>query len=383
MSGFVGLHLGAGQHSESLLPQYKKLAKDACKTAQGILRSGGSAVTACTEATAILENSPLTNAGFGSNLTWDGRVECDASVMDGENLVHGAIGAVPGVKNPVFLARHLCLKQNARLALGRVPPSFLVGEGARLEAVQAGIPTIPPEEMISPRADKLHHKCRKEVHKFNQKKNSKFDTVGAVCIDSYGRVAAACSSGGITLKVRGRVGQAGVYGCGCWAERSTDSLPAVATCTSGCGEYLIRTTMAQGAAMAARNNVNAEQGVHQYMMKDFLGSPFLENVDKLGGVIVLKCHPAEETGEFLWAHTTKSMLVASMSTLDDRTRVRLSVLDSPNHVGKSLVVQGIPFKFKRQLALPRVLVASAELEVNTGSSTSRSSSPIAGDGSNT
>lgn len=70
-----------------------------------------------------MENSPLTNAGYGSNLTWDGHVECDASVMDGSTLHFGAVGAVPGVKNPVKLAQHICKKQRCNtLALGRTPP---------------------------------------------------------------------------------------------------------------------------------------------------------------------------------------------------------------------------------------------------------------------
>jgi taspase (threonine aspartase 1) len=74
------------------------------------------------EVTCVLEDSPLTNAGFGSNLTWNGRVECDASIMQGTTLNWGAVGAVPEVKNPIRLARHLCDRQGTVLALGRVPP---------------------------------------------------------------------------------------------------------------------------------------------------------------------------------------------------------------------------------------------------------------------
>ncbi|CAG2062917.1 unnamed protein product, partial [Timema podura] len=88
-----------------------------------VLKKGGTALEAVTIATATLEDSPLTNAGYGSTLTWDGKVECDASVMDGRTLQYGAVGAVSGVKNPVKLAHHLCFKQNSpTLALGRVPP---------------------------------------------------------------------------------------------------------------------------------------------------------------------------------------------------------------------------------------------------------------------
>jgi taspase (threonine aspartase 1) len=90
------------------------------------LASGATALEAVTDVTAVLENSPLTNAGYGSNLTWDGQVECDASVMDGSTLHFGAVGAVPGVKNPVKLAQHICKKQSCNaLALGRVPPRLV------------------------------------------------------------------------------------------------------------------------------------------------------------------------------------------------------------------------------------------------------------------
>lgn len=88
--------------------------------------SGGSSLDAVTVATQILEDSLLTNAGYGSNLTWDGKVECDASVMDGFHLQSGAVGAVSGIKNPVLVARLLCDKQREPLSCGRVQPWSVV-----------------------------------------------------------------------------------------------------------------------------------------------------------------------------------------------------------------------------------------------------------------
>ena len=87
-----------------------------------MLNAGKSSLEAVTVATAILEDSELTNAGYGSNLTLDGYVECDASVMNGRNLYFGAVGAVTRVKNPVCLAEKICNNQNNRLPLGRIPP---------------------------------------------------------------------------------------------------------------------------------------------------------------------------------------------------------------------------------------------------------------------
>jgi len=91
---------------------------------QGVqsLRSNGNALDAVVETVVVLEDSPMTNAGFGSNLTLNGTVECDASVMDGSNLQYGAIGAVSGIKNPVLLAKRLCEQQSIKFAYGRIPP---------------------------------------------------------------------------------------------------------------------------------------------------------------------------------------------------------------------------------------------------------------------
>ena len=84
--------------------------------------AGSGALDAAVEATIVLENSPLTNAGYGSNLTFDGKVECDASVMDGSTLNFGAVGAISGVKNPVDVAKHLCQQQSVSISHGRIPP---------------------------------------------------------------------------------------------------------------------------------------------------------------------------------------------------------------------------------------------------------------------
>lgn len=116
---------GAGSHSSKLQPHYKKLCRRACKAGVALLKENASAVTVAEYVTTILEDSPLTNAGYGSTLTWEGTVECDASIMDGSTLQFGAVGAVPGVKNPILLARTLCEKQGTTLKLGRIPPWYL------------------------------------------------------------------------------------------------------------------------------------------------------------------------------------------------------------------------------------------------------------------
>ncbi|KDR17252.1 hypothetical protein L798_08817, partial [Zootermopsis nevadensis] len=320
---FCMAHLGAGKHSEALWQEYKKLCCKACNKGYSLLASGATALETVTDVIAVLENSPLTNAGYGSNLTWDGHVECDASVMDGCTLHYGAVGAVPGVKNPVKLAHHICKKQSCNaLALGRVPPSLLVGNGARKWAEQAELTTVHSRRLISDKALKQYHHYKKKVERYQihtDKILTPLDTVGAVCVDAYGDVAAACSSGGLALKHPGRVGQAATYGCGCWASNGTSHVPSVATCTSGCGEYLVRTMLAREAALEVQKNSCSVTGLHKVMKTKFMESPFLHGVEeKIGGLILLKCFPNDETGEFVWTHSSKTMCVSYMSDAERR-----------------------------------------------------------------
>nr|6UGK_A Chain A, Threonine aspartase 1,Threonine aspartase 1 [Homo sapiens]6UGK_B Chain B, Threonine aspartase 1,Threonine aspartase 1 [Homo sapiens] len=144
--GFVLVHAGAGYHSESKAKEYKHVCKRACQKAIEKLQAGALATDAVTAALVELEDSPFTNAGMGSNLNLLGEIECDASIMDGKSLNFGAVGALSGIKNPVSVAnRLLCEGQKGKLSAGRIPPCFLVGEGAYRWAVDHGIPSCPLE----------------------------------------------------------------------------------------------------------------------------------------------------------------------------------------------------------------------------------------------
>lgn len=162
--GFVGVHIGAGQHSEAKTGLYLDICAAACQAAVDVLRSGGGAVEAATMATMVLEDNGDTNAGFGSNLTESGTVEMDAGLMDGSSLLFGSVGAISGVKNPILVAQKLVEEQGkGLLPLGRVPPGFLVGEGAREWAVRHNIPTIKTEHLISEKAAKLYRHYKKKL----------------------------------------------------------------------------------------------------------------------------------------------------------------------------------------------------------------------------
>ncbi|XP_064271492.1 threonine aspartase 1 isoform X2 [Passer domesticus] len=344
--GFVLVHAGAGYHSESKAKEYKHVCKRACQKAIEKLQAGALATDAVTAALIELEDSPFTNAGLGSNLNLLGEIECDASIMDGKSLNFGAVGALSGIKNPVSVAnRLLCEGQKGKLSAGRIPPCFLVGEGAYRWAVDHGIPACPPGFSLAAfkrnkRKLELAEKVEtdliqlKKRRQSNEKENDSgtLDTVGAVVVDQEGNVAAAVSSGGLALKHPGRVGQAALYGCGCWAENTGAHNPySTAVSTSGCGEHLVRTILARECSCALQTE-DAHQALLETMQNKFIGSPFLANEDGvLGGVIVLRscrCSAEQESSqekptllvEFLWSHTTESMCVGYMSAQDGKAK---------------------------------------------------------------
>ncbi|XP_033369084.1 threonine aspartase 1 isoform X2 [Parus major] len=344
--GFVLVHAGAGYHSESKAKEYKHVCKRACQKAIEKLQAGALATDAVTAALIELEDSPFTNAGLGSNLNLLGEIECDASIMDGKSLNFGAVGALSGIKNPVSVAnRLLCEGQKGKLSAGRIPPCFLVGEGAYRWAVDHGIPACPPGFSLAAfkrnkRKLELAEKVEtdliqlKKRRQSNEKENDSgtLDTVGAVVVDQEGNVAAAVSSGGLALKHPGRVGQAALYGCGCWAENTGAHNPySTAVSTSGCGEHLVRTILARECSCALQTE-DAHQALLETMQNKFIGSPFLANEDGvLGGVIVLRscrCSAESESSqekptllvEFLWSHTTESMCVGYMSAQDGKAK---------------------------------------------------------------
>uniref|UniRef100_A0A8D0KP52 Taspase 1 n=1 Tax=Salvator merianae TaxID=96440 RepID=A0A8D0KP52_SALMN len=287
--GFVLVHAGAGYHSESKAKEYKHVCKRACRKAIEKLQAGALVTDAVTAALVELEDSPFTNAGMGSNLNLLGEIECDASIMDGKSLNFGAVGALSGIKNPVSVAnRLLCEGQKGKLSAGRIPPCFLVGEGAFRWAVDHGIPACPPGVMATrlslaafkrnKRKLELAEKVETDLFQLkkrrqsNEKENDSgtLDTVGAVVVDQEGNVAAAVSSGGLALKHPGRVGQAALYGCGCWAENMGIQNPySTAVSTSGCGEHLVRTLLARECSCALQNE-DAHQALLETMQNKFI-----------------------------------------------------------------------------------------------------------------
>lgn len=303
--------------------KYQDVCKEACSKGIEVLKNGGSAVDACEAAIIALEDCSYTNAGFGSNLTWDGGVECEASMMDGVTLNYGACTNLSKIKNPIKVARILCDKQSKLLKFGRIPPMTLSGDGATQFAIDSGIECVDEEMLISKKALKTFSHYKNHVTSYENLNNLKLtslDTVGAVIVDGDGNIAAGCSSGGIILKVPGRVGQAASYGAGCWAISTPNR--AVANCTTGNGEYLVRTLLAKEISNGLLTCECPVTSLHRTFEEKFLESPYLSSVDeKYGGALSIMFDPQTGNGDVLWSHTTKQMCLGYMTTQQKRPKV--------------------------------------------------------------
>jgi beta-aspartyl-peptidase (threonine type) len=219
----IAVHGGAGREApEGRAPRRAALAR-ATEAGWAALARGGTALDAVVDAVVVLEDDPHFNAGLGSVLTEDGRVEMDASVMAGDTLAAGAVGAVSGVANPVRLAR-------AVLAEGR--EVMLVGEPAVALARRAALGVCDPAALVTEEARR----------RWRTREPAPGETVGAVACDGRGRVAAATSTGGVAGKRRGRVGDSAVIGAGTYA----DDLLGAGSAT-GPGEAIIRVCLVRTA----------------------------------------------------------------------------------------------------------------------------------------
>lgn len=238
----IAIHGGAGTLVRGMMTPEKELAyKSALKSALDlgyeILNKGGTAIDAVERAVAALEDSHLFNAGKGSVFTAKGTHEMDASIMDGKTRNAGAVSLISGIKNPVALAREVMEKSEH---------VFLAGEGAMQFAEQLGY-TIENDAYFY---DEFRYQQWMEIKDtdtfqldHSTKKESKFGTVGAVACDAKGNIAAATSTGGMTNKRFGRVGDSPMIGAGNYADNKTCAV----SCT-GSGEYFIRGVVAYDVA---------------------------------------------------------------------------------------------------------------------------------------
>jgi beta-aspartyl-peptidase (threonine type) len=242
------IHGGAGTILKSEMTPEKEKAyqeglNEALKVGNAILQKGGTALDAVEAVVRVLEDNPLFNAGKGAVFTNEGKNELDAAIMDGKTLKAGSVAGLSTVKNPISLARAVMEKSEHVM---------MVGAGAEKFAKQNGIEIVDPSYFYTEARWKTLEKAKKEdsIKIADTTKRSsigqpgnkdyKYGTVGAVALDRHGNLAAATSTGGMTNKRFGRVGDVPIIGAGTYANNQT-----VAISCTGWGEYFIRLVMAK------------------------------------------------------------------------------------------------------------------------------------------
>jgi L-asparaginase / beta-aspartyl-peptidase len=266
-----------------------------------VLEAGGSALDAVEEAVVIMEDDETFDAGRGSFLNRDGKVQLDALIMDGATLRAGGVGCVEHLRNPVRAARKI---------LSESPHVYFVAEGAEKFAAEHGVPLCKNEDLVIDReVERLRAYQASQAAK-KQDGNDLFaashddmtishDTVGAVALDRNGDIAAATSTGGTLNKAPGRLGDSSLIGCGCYADNES-----AAASTTGWGEPIMKLVLAKWTAdrIAAGN-------LPEWSAKEAMNY-LKQRVNGHGGIIVLDAHGrfgiAHNTPRMAWAYRTVS-----------------------------------------------------------------------------
>lgn len=295
----IAIHGGAGtilreQMSDELQQSILTDLEAAVKAGHQILEKGGAALDAVVAAVKVLEDSPNFNAGKGSVLTHNEMVEMDASVMDGRNQAAGAVAGVRHIKNPIELARDVMKSSNHVL---------LVGEGAEKFAFEQGHEYTEQDYFFTDRRyEQLISMREKGLFALSESRypdDRKHGTVGAVALDQHGNLAAATSTGGVTNKKYGRVGDSALIGCGTVAENGV-----VAVSTTGVGEFFIRKRVAEDVAARMRY---LQENVHTACEHIIQGE--LKEMGGEGGLIAI-----DAQGELHFAMNSSGMYRAGINT---------------------------------------------------------------------
>ncbi|HDM8135071.1 TPA: isoaspartyl peptidase/L-asparaginase [Vibrio harveyi] len=300
----IAIHGGAGtilreQMSDELQQSILADLEVAVKAGHQILATGGEAIDAVVAAVKVLEDSPNFNAGRGSVLTHNEMVEMDASVMDGRHQAAGAVAGVRHIRNPIELARDVMRNSNHVL---------LVGEGAEKFAFEQGHEYTEQDYFFTDRRyEQLLSMREKGLFALSESRypdDRKHGTVGAVALDQQGNLAAATSTGGVTNKKYGRVGDSALIGCGTVAENGV-----VAVSTTGVGEFFIRKRVAEDVAARMRY---LQEDVHTACEHIIQGD--LKAMGGEGGLIAI-----DAKGELHFAMNSSGMYRAGINTQGELT----------------------------------------------------------------
>jgi L-asparaginase / beta-aspartyl-peptidase len=296
----LAIHGGAGTIArDGDRAPYHAALKRAAAAGEAVLARGGSALDAVVAAVVSLEDCILFNAGRGSVYSADGQQEMDAIVMDGAHLSAGAVTGVRTVAHPVLLARAVMTQTSCVM---------LAGEGAERFAREAGFAVTPPEYFASPErhqqwrlakeagnAMTLDHDAKSCAPPIDP--DTKLGTVGAVARDRAGNLASAVSTGGMTNKRPGRVGDTPIVGAGCYADNRT-----VAVAATGTGEHFMRAVLAHDIAARMAYGGMALAEAARSALRDKI-----ETIGGSGGVIAI-----DRDGNLAMPHTTSGMYRASV-----------------------------------------------------------------------
>lgn len=287
----IAIHGGAGTIvKEDMTPElekaYRKSLQHAMDVGYAVLDNGGTSINAVIAAVVVLEDDPLFNAGKGSVFTKKGLNEMDAAIMDGSTLDAGAIAGVRNIRNPVELAEEVMLHS------GHV---FLSGKGANDFAIKQGMKLEPDEYFYSEyRYDQWREIRDSDLYQLDHKsdklvglmKNKKFGTVGAVACDEDGNIAAATSTGGMTNKRYGRIGDSPMIGVGTYANNKTCAI----SCT-GHGEIFIKAVAAYDVScLMEYKNMTLQQACEEVVFKKLVemkGEGGLIGIDAKGSAALV------------------------------------------------------------------------------------------------
>jgi len=267
----IALHGGAGymvpeDYSAAEVDKYKAELSAALDIGVEILKNGGTSLDAVEQVVRYLEDCPLFNAGRGAVFTNDGKNELDAAIMEGSELKAGAVAGVGDIKNPVSAAR---------MVMEKSPHVLMIGKGASLFALQNGAEIVDSSYFYTERSWQSLKRALE--------RDKKMGTVGCVALDLNGNLAAATSTGGMTNKRYGRVGDVPIIGAGTYANNSTCAVSA-----TGHGEFFIRYTVAHDiSALMEYKCLNLDKAVdiviHDKLMKVEGGGGVIA-VDRMGNV---------------------------------------------------------------------------------------------------
>ncbi|MFD2725697.1 isoaspartyl peptidase/L-asparaginase family protein [Hyunsoonleella rubra] len=308
------IHGGAGNiqqknMSDAKQIQYRQILEEAIRAGHSILKNRGASLDAVQKTITILEDSPLFNAGRGAVLTNTGTCEHDASIMDGKMLNAGASAGTKTVKNPITLARAV---------MEHSPHVMLARDGAETFAKEQGLAIVEPSYFYTEKSRKSLEYIKaleknNEVSFYNADiKDSKFGTVGCVALDKHGNLAAGTSTGGMTNKRWGRIGDSPIIGAGTYANNKTCAV----SCT-GWGEYFIRGMVAHDiSALVEYKGLSLKEASKEVIQKKL---PSIGDGAGGGGIIAI-----DKNGMMVTEFNTKGMFRASM---DDKGELNIGMFN--------------------------------------------------------